>query len=122
MTAAWIESAACASTDPALYYADNATDTRAAVRVCGGCPVAVECRANAIATGDNWGVQGGLTESQRWRLVHGPGKSPSRAQKAGNAREQQIEHGTRAGDAGDLREGEPYCVACTVPIPERKAS
>ncbi|WP_081539804.1 MULTISPECIES: WhiB family transcriptional regulator [Kitasatospora] len=41
----------------------------AAKRVCGGCPVRLECRRHALATREPYGVWGGLTEDERRVLL-----------------------------------------------------
>jgi WhiB family redox-sensing transcriptional regulator len=41
---------------------------RTATRLCRGCPVQVECLAEALQSRQDWGIWGGLTERQR-RLV-----------------------------------------------------
>jgi len=38
---------------------------RAALAVCEGCPVLMECRAWALSTMEQYGISGGLTEAQR---------------------------------------------------------
>ncbi|WP_282204666.1 WhiB family transcriptional regulator [Kitasatospora fiedleri] len=42
---------------------------QAAKRVCGGCPVRLECRRYALATREPYGVWGGLTEDERRALL-----------------------------------------------------
>jgi WhiB family redox-sensing transcriptional regulator len=71
----WASSAACQGSDPLMFF-DSATE-HAALTVCGGCPVATVCRADALAFERAVpalrrcpvGVMGGLTATER-RLMH----------------------------------------------------
>ena len=63
----WVAEAACRDASPDLFFSDRAEDIRAAVRICRRCPVAEECRAVALASGERFGVWGGQTERQRRR-------------------------------------------------------
>lgn len=69
----WRDDAACAGTDPELFFApgDNwaspagraqAAEARA---VCEACPALAWCRAEAIAAEDDWSFRGGLTPEER---------------------------------------------------------
>lgn len=40
----------------------------AAKRLCGGCPVRAECATHALAVGEEYGVWGGFTETERAKL------------------------------------------------------
>jgi hypothetical protein len=50
--------AACAGSDPALFFPENGDDT-AAKAICGRCPVRASCLADATARGEQYGVWGG---------------------------------------------------------------
>lgn len=63
MSREWIEDAACASTDPELFF--SPTLEKQAKRVCAGCPVANECLLYALTENHEAGVWGGLTEAER---------------------------------------------------------
>lgn len=55
-----------------LWYAHTRTeidDVNTAKRVCGGCPVSRRCLDYALATGELWGVWGGLDRHQRRALL-----------------------------------------------------
>jgi len=67
MTHDWWRDALCAQTDPGAFYPDSGESTLAAKRICALCPVRVECRDEALATGEQWGVWGGLSETDRRR-------------------------------------------------------
>ena len=44
----------------------------AAKQVCASCPVRRECLDHALTSGEPYGVWGGLSESEREELLHGP--------------------------------------------------
>ena len=64
----WVEHAACAGSDPELFYPERTTPRRAVAairRVCAGCPVRQQCLDDAIGRGDRYGIWGGLTYHER---------------------------------------------------------
>lgn len=61
-------SALCAETDPDAFFPVRGGSTRAAKRVCARCPIRPECLSWALATGERYGVWGGLSERERQRL------------------------------------------------------
>lgn len=67
----WRDQAACRGADTELFYPTEADDvtTAKAVAHCQVCPVADACLTDALATGDRYGIRGGLTERQR-RALH----------------------------------------------------
>lgn len=74
----WWEGALCAQTDPPLFHPEPGggaiPDTRAAKKVCANCGVSDACLEDALRTGDNeFGIRGGLTPSQRRRLLESRG-------------------------------------------------
>lgn len=70
---AWTESANCASTDPAIFYAAEDGKTGGgfgdARKVCANCSVISDCLEWAIEVGDRYGVLGGLSSRQRSKLA-----------------------------------------------------
>ena len=73
---AWRNRAACRDTSPELFFPIGTTGVAldqidAAKRVCTGCPVANECLEFALATNQEAGVWGGLTEEERRRVRKG---------------------------------------------------
>lgn len=63
----WSDWAACRSEDPELFFphpTDEAT-AMAAKSVCQVCPVMDECLSWALATRQEFGVWGGMTEKER---------------------------------------------------------
>lgn len=72
----WRDRAACRDTSPELFFPIGTTGVAldqidAAKRVCDSCPVAHECLEFALATNQEAGVWGGLTEDERRRVRKG---------------------------------------------------
>lgn len=68
----WVAHAACKYSDTSLFYDPEDSEIAAAVAVCRTCPVQAECLAFALETGENFGVWGGTTETERkklWRQI-----------------------------------------------------
>lgn len=64
----WAADAACVGTDPELFFPDDHAskyDTRTVRQVCAGCDVRLQCLDYALTTGQEYGVWGGLTATQR---------------------------------------------------------
>ena len=71
--AAWRDDAACRDADPDLFFPGG--DVRSALAqvktaklICRGCPVRNTCLSWALASGQEHGIWGGLTEAERHRL------------------------------------------------------
>jgi len=69
----WRDDAACLEVDPELFFPDCDTrSARAQVKmaklICRGCPVKATCLNWALASGQEAGIWGGLTEDERRRL------------------------------------------------------
>jgi WhiB family redox-sensing transcriptional regulator len=64
----WITQAACRDDDPDSLFVQGAAQNRAK-SVCGGCPVRVECLADALDNRIEFGVWGGMTERERRALL-----------------------------------------------------
>jgi WhiB family redox-sensing transcriptional regulator len=65
----WMDDAACATTDPELFFPsedDTWRPTRAAKEICASCPVRDFCLADAPAW-DRWSIRGGQTATERRR-------------------------------------------------------
>jgi WhiB family redox-sensing transcriptional regulator len=80
----WQERASCAGVGPGAFFPDEGSSTRAAKKVCDGCPVRPECLAYALAHDERFGVWGGTTPRERRRL--GCGQDPRPAVPAGMCR------------------------------------
>jgi WhiB family redox-sensing transcriptional regulator len=66
--AEWTKRAVCATQDPDLLFVTGAAQ-REAAKLCRGCPVKLECLADALDNKVEFGVWGGLTERQRRALL-----------------------------------------------------
>jgi WhiB family transcriptional regulator, redox-sensing transcriptional regulator len=64
----WASRAVCANQDPDVLFVTGAAQ-REAARLCHGCPVKLECLADALDNRVEFGVWGGLTERQRRALL-----------------------------------------------------
>lgn len=78
---AWAREALCRTEDPAIFFGPNRFEPKheriareeAAKKVCRQCPCMAACRSHAIATGESYGVWGGLGEADRREmLAHDP--------------------------------------------------
>ena len=68
MNRTWTLRAACLDADTGQFYPDRGESTQAAKRICQRCKVKAECLDYALATGERFGVWGGLSERERRRL------------------------------------------------------
>ena len=71
----WQARGACRSVDPELFFSPDAdrgparaSREDAAKRVCRRCPVVRDCARYALASGERYGVWGGMTEAERRRI------------------------------------------------------
>jgi len=69
----WTLRAVCAAADPDALFVTGAAQ-RDAARICQGCPVRLECLADALDNQVEFGVWGGMTERQRRAILK---KSPA---------------------------------------------
>jgi len=72
----WQMRGACRGMDSALFFHPEGergparADREAhAKRICGSCPVLVQCRSHALAAHEPYGVWGGLSESERVEII-----------------------------------------------------
>jgi WhiB family redox-sensing transcriptional regulator len=70
----WHDQAACRDADPDLFFPDgDIRSARAQVKraklICRGCPVTATCLNWALASSQEAGIWGGLTEDERRRLL-----------------------------------------------------
>ena len=63
----WAMRAKCRGTADALFA--EAADQKRARSLCMGCPVRLECLAEALDNRIEWGVWGGMTERERRALL-----------------------------------------------------
>lgn len=64
----WVSRAGCRSGDPERLFVRGAAQ-REAASICRGCPVQLECLADALDHRVEFGVWGGLTERERRALL-----------------------------------------------------
>ena len=69
----WRDAAACRDADPELFFPDDdlrsaRAQLKTAKLICRGCPVSATCLSWALASGQEAGIWGGLTEDERRRL------------------------------------------------------
>lgn len=67
----WTDEAICAQVEPDLWFPHAGENTNDPKQVCAGCPVRVKCLQHALDNDERWGVWGGLTASERRRLLKG---------------------------------------------------
>jgi hypothetical protein len=77
----WQAHAACRGQDPDLWFPGQGGSVRAAKRVCGVCPVQINCLAEAMKRGELHGVWGGASEDERRKF-----RSALRDERGGGAR------------------------------------
>lgn len=65
----WVTRAHCRGGDPEVLFVRGAEQRGVAASVCGRCPVADQCLADALDNQIEFGVWGGLTERQRRALL-----------------------------------------------------
>ena len=76
----WRDDAACLDADPELFFPDGdvrsaGAQVKTAKLICRGCLVSASCLSWALASGQEAGIWGGLTEDERRRLPRrGPGR------------------------------------------------
>lgn len=75
----WEAQATCIQADPELFYAESAQGINEARKVCVDCPVITECFARAVLKGEQYGVWGGHTASERPSLRRPVYREMSRA-------------------------------------------
>ncbi|MVA76917.1 WhiB family transcriptional regulator [Auraticoccus sp. F435] len=63
----WAALAKCRGTKDSLFV--EGAEQRKARTLCRGCPVRLECLAEALDNRIEWGVWGGLTERERRQLL-----------------------------------------------------
>jgi WhiB family redox-sensing transcriptional regulator len=70
MSTHWMSEAACATTDPELWFPelDSLWRVREAKNICEKCPVKKECLEYALVNGFKEGIWGGLSPTERNRL------------------------------------------------------
>ncbi len=93
----WQIDALCRETDPESFFPDKGQSTRQAKQVCMACEVRTDCLEYALATGERFGIWGGLSERERRRVIK------CAAGGAGWRREQRAKRRRHPGAPGALR-------------------
>lgn len=68
-SSSWQQDAACRDADPALFFANDDGNQKAALELCATCPVRRPCLEHALATREPYGIWGGADEHERKRLM-----------------------------------------------------
>ena len=84
----WESDAACATTDPELFFPEKGGSTKSAKGICAGCDVRARCLQYAMDRNEQYGIWGGLSERERHALRVG------RKMSTGS---RMWEHGTTTG-------------------------
>lgn len=110
---AWVESALCAQTDPEIFYPEKGGSSKAAKAVCGQCEVRASCLQAALDRGEQYGVFGGLTFTERKAIGRGEIADPDEVLTRPPGRPPTpIAHGTYLGSRAHWRRGEKPCADC----------
>jgi WhiB family redox-sensing transcriptional regulator len=64
----WQVYANCLGVDPDLFFPERGASTREAKEVCRGCIVKDDCLEYALASGEKFGIWGGMSERERRRI------------------------------------------------------
>ncbi|MFE5514498.1 WhiB family transcriptional regulator [Streptomyces sp. NPDC056529] len=64
----WQGRGLCREVDGDLFFPDAGGATKTPKQVCMACEVRVQCLEYALANNEQFGVWGGLSERERWRL------------------------------------------------------
>jgi WhiB family transcriptional regulator, redox-sensing transcriptional regulator len=75
----WQDDAACRGADTDVFFPAAEADAGHAKEICASCPVAEACLEHAIATRQPDGIWGGLTASERHRLLRRRQKAARKA-------------------------------------------
>lgn len=61
--------ALCAETNPEAFFPEQGGNTAEAKKLCAKCPVMDQCREEALANDERYGIWGGLTPNDRARIL-----------------------------------------------------
>jgi WhiB family redox-sensing transcriptional regulator len=87
---AWTDSALCAQIDPEIFFPNKGDVVKAATarRICGDCPVSTQCLTAAMEEDQRWGIWGGYTAHERYKM-----------KRREQARDQRARRRARNGDS-----------------------
>ena len=81
----WQDDAECRGADTTVFFPVSEADAGPAQAICATCPVAEACLEYAISTRQPDGVWGGLTPTERHRLIRRRQKAARKARAAADA-------------------------------------
>lgn len=68
-TSEWREKAKCLGMDQNMFFSSSRTDIAAAKRICRTCDVRIQCLMDALASGERFGVRGGVSAPKRHKAA-----------------------------------------------------
>ena len=78
----WMARSRCRQVDPDQFFPERGASPRDALAVCRSCPVRWECLQYALDNDEQFGVWGGLSETDRRRVKRGELPVPSAEREA----------------------------------------
>jgi WhiB family redox-sensing transcriptional regulator len=78
----WFDDAACQEADTDVFFPVSESQAGEAKSICAMCPVREECLEYALETRPSDGVWGGLTATERHRLIRRRQKAARKAREA----------------------------------------
>jgi WhiB family transcriptional regulator, redox-sensing transcriptional regulator len=78
----WFDDAACKDVDTDVFFPASESQAGAAKAICAVCPVREECLEHALAVRPGDGVWGGLTATERHRLIRRRQKAARKQREA----------------------------------------
>lgn len=112
----WHRDAACREHPDVNFFPGLNVSSAPAKAICNGCLVRHECLDDAMATGERYGIRGGLTARQRSLKARGLATEPTlnRGERVGRRGPIPLGCGTRAGAAWHRTHGEQVCADCAI--------
>lgn len=112
----WAERGVCRGYSLDVFFTESKSGMRRAKEICAACPVRTECLDEVLRAEDSsrYGVFGGLTASERKRLVEQQAETqePAEPEPVTRSGRPRAKCGTRGGYQRHHREGTPYCAPC----------
>jgi WhiB family redox-sensing transcriptional regulator len=116
----WRADAACLHHDPETFFPEPGpglmAQYTAAKQICAGCPVRNPCLADAIKSGDLYGIRAGLGMKERRKLILDAGVAIPKAVR------DTARCGTSAAYRAHRRRGEESCESCLKAERRRQAA
>lgn len=110
----WASRGLCQGYDLDVFFTESKSGMKRAKQICAGCPVRPECLAEALrAENDSrFGVSGGLTASERSRLVKSRAEPAEPEGPPTRSGRPAAKCGTRSGYTRHTREKTVICDPC----------